>query len=129
MVKEQISHSRQIATVFGLAGIAVVHLLDLPGKFSETPYVAYMYIGAIAAAVYLIERLLTRKNSFDYLATAFVSTAVLAGFIVNRTIGMPGATGDIGNWLEPLGFLSLFVETWTLWQAVAGYRALRALKQ
>lgn len=127
MVKEQVSQNRQLATVFGLGGIAVVHLLDLPAKFSETPYMAYMYIGVIAATVYLIERLLTRKNSFDYLAAAVLSVAVLAGFIVNRTIGMPGATGDIGNWLEPLGFLSLFVETWTVWQSVKAFQSLRAL--
>lgn len=128
MVKEQISHSRQLATVFGLAGIAVVHLLDLPGKFKETPYMAYMYIGAVALAVYLIERLLTRKQATDYLIAAVLGVAVLAGFVVNRTIGMPGATGDIGNWLEPLGFLSLFVETWTIWQAVQGYKALTAIR-
>jgi len=128
MVKEQVSHSRQIATVLGLAGIGVVHLLDLPGKFSEAPYVAYMYIGAIVASVFLIERLLTRKRSIDYVATVALSASVLIGFIINRTVGMPGATGDIGNWLEPLGFLSLFVETWTVWQAFSGYRALRALE-
>lgn len=86
---------------------------------------AYMYIGVVIACVYLIERLLTRKKAFDYLATALVSAAVLAGFIINRTIGMPGATGDIGNWLEPLGFLSLFVETWTVWQAFQALRAAR----
>ena len=124
MVKEQITQNRQLATVFGLGGIAVVHLLDLPAKFSETPYIAYMYIGVILACAYLIERLLTRKNSFDYFSATIVSIAVLAGFVVNRTIGMPGATGDIGNWLEPLGFLSLFIEIWTTWQAVAGFRTL-----
>jgi hypothetical protein len=127
MTQEQHSHNRQIATVFGLGGIAVVHLLDLPGKFKETPYMGFMYVGVILAAAYLIERLLTRKKAIDYAATAAVSLAVLVGFVINRTIGMPGATDDIGNWLEPLGFLSLFVETWTLWQAMQAYLAAKKL--
>jgi len=28
----------------------------------------------------------------------------------SRTVGLPAATGDIGNWLEPVGLASLFVE-------------------
>jgi hypothetical protein len=41
---------------------------------------------------------------------------------VNRTVGMPGAMDDIGNWWEPLGLLSLMVEAWVVWQAVAAAR-------
>ena len=129
MVQEVKHHNRQIATVLGLAGIAVIHILDLPGKFAEAPYLAYGYIGIIVMAGFLIERLLTGKRTVDYLLSSLLSIAVLVGFIVNRTVGMPGATGDIGNWLEPLGFLSLFVEIWAVWQSVAGYRTLKALAQ
>ena len=28
-------------------------------------------------------------------------------------------TGDIGNWLEPLGLLSIVVEAFVLWQSIA----------
>ena len=31
-------------------------------------------------------------------------------YCVNRTVGMPGAVDDIGNWGEPLGVASLVVE-------------------
>jgi hypothetical protein len=30
--------------------------------------------------------------------------------VLSRTTGLPSATGDIGNWTEPLGLASLFVE-------------------
>jgi vacuolar-type H+-ATPase subunit I/STV1 len=129
MVQEVKHHNRQIATVLGLAGIAVIHILDLPGKFAEAPYLAFGYIGIIIAAGIIIERLLTGKRTVDYLMSSVLSVAVLIGFVINRTIGMPGATGDIGNWLEPLGFLSLFVEIWAVWQSVAGYRSLKALRE
>jgi hypothetical protein len=29
---------------------------------------------------------------------------------LSRTTGLPGAMGDIGNWTEPLGLASLYVE-------------------
>ena len=45
----------------------------------------------------------------DYLAPAGLPAEVVARFVVNRTEGMPGANGDIGNWMEPLGLLSLVV--------------------
>ncbi len=33
------------------------------------------------------------------------------GYAFSRSTGLPSATDDIGNWLEPLGLASLFVET------------------
>jgi len=71
--------------------------------------------------------LLKSGQAFDYLASAVLALAVIAGFIVNRTVGMPGAMDDIGNWFEPLALLSLFVEVFTVYQAVEGYRIARRL--
>ena len=111
--------ARKFATIVGLAGIAAIHLMDLPGKFTETPYLAWAYMGMIAAAVALIERIVRNAKPIDFLAAAGLGASVLLGFIVNRAIGMPGAMGDIGNWFEPLGFLSMFVEGFTIWQALS----------
>lgn len=115
---------RQATTIVGLAAIAAVHVMDLPGKFAETPYLAWGYIGVIAAAAILIERIANGARRQDFVIAALLSAAVLLGFIVNRTVGMPGATGDIGNWFEPLGLLSMFVESFTLGQSVLALKAL-----
>jgi hypothetical protein len=47
----------------------------------------------------------------------------MLGFVINRTVGMPGAMGDIGNWFEPMGLLSLFVEGFVIWQGLAVFAA------
>jgi hypothetical protein len=120
-------NTRRFATTIGLAGLAAIHVMDLPGKWAETQYLAFGYIGVIVLAGLLIERLLQAGRPADYLVSAGLSLAVLAGFIVNRTVGMPGATGDIGNWFEPLALLSLFVEVFTAYQAVEGYRIAQRL--
>ena len=120
-------NTRRFATTIGLAGLAAVHVMDLPGKWAETQYLAFGYIGVIVLSGLLRERLLQAGRPADYLISAGLSLAVLAGFIVNRTVGMPGAMDDIGNWFEPLALLSLFVEAFTAYQAVEGYRIAKRL--
>jgi amino acid permease len=115
------THSlRRGATVVGLLAIALIHLLDLPGKWAETRYMAYGYIAVIAVSLVLAELISTRRDSRAMYATAVLSVLVLVGFIINRTVGMPGATEDIGNWGEPLGIASLFAEAITVWITVRG---------
>jgi hypothetical protein len=111
----------------GLVGLVGVHIMDLPGKWTETFYLAVMYLGVIAFGAFLIERLIVKVSSRDYLAAALLSTAVLGGYIVNRSVGMPGAMGDIGNWFEPLGLLSIAIEMFSVWHSVAGYVISRRL--
>lgn len=117
--------ARKSATILGLAAIAAIHILDLPGKLAETPYLGFAYLGIIGAALVLIERVVRASRLIDYLASAGLAAAVLLGYAINRTVGLPGATDDIGNWFEPLGLLSLFVEGFVVWQAVSALLVIR----
>lgn len=114
---------RSVALMIGLVGIIAVHVMDLPGKMEEVPYIGFMYIGVILVAGFLIHRIISGATRYDYLAAAALAAAVIVGYIVNRTVGMPGATDDIGNWWEPLGFLSVVVEAWVI---VLGLMAARS---
>ncbi len=117
--------SRRSAVVIGLLGLAVVHVMDLPGKWTETPYLAFAYIGIIAVAVILVESLIKEAIKAAFLASFGLALAVIFGYVINRTVGMPGSMGDIGNWFEPLGLLSLGVEAFLAWNAFAAFRAMR----
>ena len=101
---------RRAVAVAGLLGIALVHLLDLPGKVHETPWMAVLYVGLIVSALVLAEVLVRKDDRRAWAGTLGLAVMVAAGFVVNRTVGMPGAMDDIGNWLEPLGLASLFLE-------------------
>jgi hypothetical protein len=94
----------------GLAGIALIHLLDLPGKFSETPYLAWMYIALIVSALVVAAEIVRTGAARAWAAGAALAVGALAGYTLTRTVGLPQAHGDIGNWAEPLGLASLFVE-------------------
>src|SRR2546421_1024907 len=100
----------RVVAVVGLCGVALIHLLDAPGKFTETPYMGWMYVGLIVASLALAGTLLRTSNRRAWLAAAALPATVIAGYTLSRTTGLPQATGDIGNWGEPLGIASLFVE-------------------
>jgi hypothetical protein len=100
---------RAVAVV-GLTGVALIHLLDAPGKFSETPYLGWMYLALIAGCVLVAVTLIGSNDRRSWAAAALLPAGAIVGYVLTRTTGLPQATGDIGNWTEPLGLASLFVE-------------------
>ena len=118
MTKTQETHLiRRGIVALGLLGIAAVHILDLPSKWAETRYLGIGYVFVIVASFYFAERVITSPKATDYYAAAAIGAAVFIGFVINRTVGMPGAMDDIGNWSETLGLLSLIVEALVVQQA------------
>jgi hypothetical protein len=101
--------ARAVAAV-GLAGVALIHLLDAPGKFAETPYMGWMYVALMAGCVVVAADLVVRGGRLAWTGAAVLPLSALVGFTLTRTGGVPQAHEDIGNWSEPLGMASLFVE-------------------
>jgi hypothetical protein len=101
----------RVLGALGLLSIGLIHLLDVVGKFAETAYLGWMYVGAIAASIGLAGWLVTRGSSpAVWAATGGLALSILTGFILSRTTGLPNSTGDIGNWSEELALASMFVE-------------------
>jgi hypothetical protein len=99
------------ATVaIGLAGIGLIHLLDAIGKYNETRYLFWMYVALIVASLGTAGAVLFTRTRAAFLVAAALAASAAAGYVLSRTTGLPNATGDIGNWTEPLGLASLFVE-------------------
>jgi hypothetical protein len=101
--------ARTLAVV-GLAGMALIHLLDLPNTITDTPYIGWMYIGLIVSALGLGGVLVYSSDARAWKATAALALSVILGYTLSRTTGLPGSTDDIGNWGQSLGIASLFVE-------------------
>jgi hypothetical protein len=101
--------ARSIAVV-GLCGVALIHLLDVQSKFQELPYMGVMYVGLIVSAVVLAGLLIRSSDRRSWLAAAVLPAVVILCYTLTRTTGLPQDSGDIGNWSEPLGIASLFVE-------------------
>jgi hypothetical protein len=98
------------AAVVGLAGVGLIHLLDIPGKFDETPYMGWMYVALILGSVLTAGALVRGSDPRAWAAAAMLPLGAIVGYTLSRTVGLPQATDDVGNWAEPLGMASLFVE-------------------
>ena len=94
----------------GLAAIGLIHLLDAPGKLDETPYMFWLYLALIAGCLLGATLLVRAHSRLAWATAAILAASPFIGYVLDRTTGLPGAMGDIGNWTEPLGLASLFVE-------------------
>ncbi len=92
-----------------MLGIAVIHYLDLGDKLTEVPYIGYLYLALIAGSIVAAGLLFYRPRTGWTLGGTLALLTFIA-YCVNRTVGMPNAMDDIGNWGEPLGVASLVVE-------------------
>jgi hypothetical protein len=108
-------------TAVGLAGIALIHLLDSIGKYNETRYLFWMYIGLMVASLAVAGLILHTRRRAVWLAASALAASAIAGYVINRTVGLPNAHGDIGNWTEPLGLASLFVEGAVVFASLYGF--------
>jgi FtsH-binding integral membrane protein len=110
----------------GLAGIAVIHAVDSVGKWTESRYMFWMYMALIASSVGVGAAVLFSRSRRAVGAAAAFAAIVLAAFVVDRTLGLPNATGDIGNWTEPLGLASMVVEGLVIAVGLGGLRTAGA---
>jgi len=101
--------ARTIA-IAALGGIALIHLLDTPGTFADAPYRGWLYVALITGSVVTAGALFRRSDPRAWYAAALLAGGAAFAYVVSRTIGLPQGADDIGNWSEPLGLASLFVE-------------------
>jgi len=94
----------------GLLGVGLIHFVDVVDKFHETAYVGVLYLALIAACLAGARHLILVGDRRSWLLAGGLAAATLAAYAVSRTVGLPGAGDDVGNWAEPLGLASLFVE-------------------
>ncbi len=94
-----------------LAAIAWTHFKDIPDKLGETPYMGWGYILLVAGCAAAGAWLLTHHVRAGYALGLLISLGAIIGYVLTRSVGLPLAMGDIGNWAEPWGVFSLVVET------------------
>jgi len=90
-----------------LAGTGVLHLALAPEYLSEQPYIGVLFLLGAAASLFLAWRLWRANDSTAWVLGALVASGMAAGFVLSRTVGLPGF--HEGEW-ESSGLLSLLLE-------------------
>ena len=101
--------ARTLAVV-GLAGVALIHLLDAHDTFAAAPYKGWLYVCLIVGSLATAAVLVRRSDARAWTAALLLPLGAIVAFVLSRTVGLPNGADDIGNWWEPLGLASLFVE-------------------
>lgn len=102
---------RRAVAVVGLGGIALIHLLDVVGKFEEVPYMGWMFVGLIVSCLVVGAALIASDDRRAWAVAGALAGATFIGYCLSRTIGLPGEHGEeIGVWSEGLGLASLLIE-------------------
>jgi uncharacterized membrane protein YedE/YeeE len=96
--------------VVGLLGIALIHLLDAGPMFEEDRLLFYLYIALMVGTLVAAAMLLRTDSRLTWGFATAMAGLTLVGYVLSRTTGLPGDSFDIGQWLDPLGLSSLFVE-------------------
>ena len=91
-----------------LIAAGAIHLAELGGV--EVPY---LVVGFALSAVFTIcgaALILARAPRLGWLVGGTVAALTLIGYVLSRSVGLPGLHDDVGNWFEPLGIASVIVE-------------------
>jgi asparagine N-glycosylation enzyme membrane subunit Stt3 len=111
----------QKAGLISLAGTGAIHLALAPEYFSEQAYVGVLFVLGGIACLGLAAWIWRRANdAAAWTLAALASAGMALGFVLSRTVGLPGF--HEGEW-EASGLLTLLLEGTVV---VAAANAVRA---
>jgi len=109
----------ELAGIAGLGAVIAIHTTELSGKIEETMYLGFGYVLLIAASIVSIV-MLAQRDIRGWALGGATALATLIGFVLTRTTGLPGASGDVGNWGETIAVWSLIAEVLVVALAAIG---------
>lgn len=101
---------RRGVPVAALLVTAAAHIPVIPAHLREAPYVGVLFILLVAGSLLMAAVLAMRDAKAAYNVTAVMMALALASYVISRIVGLPLIGDDVGNWLEPLGVVSITVE-------------------
>ena len=105
--------------IAGLAGIAIVHLVELPSTWHETKGLFVLFAILVVAATAVAVALLFLDGALVWAAAALTALGPIVGYVVTRSASVFFDHDDVGNWLEPLVLVAVFIEAAVLGIALA----------
>ena len=103
------THSLRIAAVVAIVATGLIHLWTAPDSFGDATYKGVLFVangvGALVAAVGVY-----RDRDWGWRLGALVAGGAFLGYMLSRTVGLPGLPAEPDAWLEPLGVASLVAE-------------------
>jgi len=109
-----------LAAAAGVAALA--HVPVIGPHLEEAPYMGVLFVVLTAACAFLGGAALVRGGHAVYLLTVLTCGLAVLGYAATRLVAFPMLADDVGNWLEPLGVVSIVSESIAVVAAVVALR-------
>jgi len=109
-----------------VAGATVAALAHVPvtgEHLHEAPYMGVLFIALTVTCLGYAAAMTVYDAAAVHLAAALTCSAAVVGYTLTRLIAFPMLADDVGNWLEPLGIVSIVAESIVVAVAVAALRS------
>ncbi|HEY9469754.1 MAG TPA: hypothetical protein VIQ76_09080 [Propionibacteriaceae bacterium] len=106
-------------------GAAAAHIPVIAPHLKEAPYMGVLFILLTIACIALAMAAMTCDAPVVYLAAATICGLTIIGYAATRLVPFPMLADDVGNWLEPLGVVSIVAETVVVASSIAALRCRR----
>jgi hypothetical protein len=103
-------HGLKIVALVAIVVLGLIHLRLAGGAFGNATYEGLLFVangvGALVAAVGIYRN----RANWGWLVGALVAGVTLLGYVISRTVGLPGLPAEPDAWFEPLGVVSVVAE-------------------
>lgn len=94
-------------TVVALVVAGAAHVPVTPSHLVEAPYVGVAFIAFTVASLVLAVGLTRSDNAVLFRWTWLLCLAAIGAYAGTRVVAFPMIGDDVGNWMEPLGLISV----------------------
>jgi hypothetical protein len=108
-------------------GAAAAHLPVIAPHLEEAPYMGLLFILLTIACTTLGVTAIAYDAPLVYLAAATICGVTIIGYAATRLVAFPMLADDVGNWLEPLGVVSIIAESIVVAGSITALRHWRSV--
>lgn len=86
------------------------HVPVIGPHLDEAPYMGVLFVILTGACAFLAIAAVVRDSQVIYALTVLTCGLALIGYAATRLVAFPMLADDVGNWVEPLGVVSVISE-------------------
>ena len=104
------SHGLKTIAVVAIVVTGLIHIATARDSFSEATYKGLLFVANGIGAFLAAAGIYRNRADWGWLLGALVAGGAFLGYVLSRTVGLPGLPAEPDAWLEPLGLASLIAE-------------------
>jgi cytochrome bd-type quinol oxidase subunit 2 len=129
---EALSSRWRPVVVVATVAASVAHIPVIGPHLDEAPYMGVLFIVLTVACAMLATAALLRDSQAVYALVIVTCGLAVIGYAATRLVAFPMLSDDVGNWLDPLGVVSIAAESVAVAAAISalvGHRRRSAARR